>query len=89
MTEIILYSIPIEFTFPIKLVRVIETCIVETYSEVFIGTHFSNVFPIQNGFEKGDALSWLCFRFPLEFSIRKFQEKHAGLKFDTSASIPC
>lgn len=36
------------------------------------------MFPIQ----KGDALSPLLFNFALEFSIRKLQEKHSGLKLN-------
>lgn len=79
-TEILLYTIPVEFTVPTKLVRLIKMCIFETHSKVFVGKLFSDMFLIQNGFEKGDALSPLRFSFTLEFSIRKLQEKHAGLK---------
>jgi hypothetical protein len=38
-----------------KLVRLIEMCLHETYSRVRIGKHLSDTFPIQNGLKQGDA----------------------------------
>jgi hypothetical protein len=44
-----LYSIFIEFGSPMKLVRLIEMCLNETYSRVRVGKHLSDMFPIRNG----------------------------------------
>jgi hypothetical protein len=69
-----LYNIPIEFGVPMKLVRLIEMCLNETYSKVRIGKHLSDSFNIQNGLKQGDALSPLLFNFALQYAIRKVQE---------------
>jgi hypothetical protein len=67
----VLYNILIEFGIPMKLVRLIKMCLNETYSEVRIGKHLSDSFPVQNGVKQGDALSPLLFNFALEYAIRK------------------
>jgi hypothetical protein len=43
-----------------------KMCLIETYSKVRIGKHFSEGFPIENGLKQGDALSSLLFNFSLE-----------------------
>jgi hypothetical protein len=53
----VLYNILIEFGIPMKLVRLIKMCLIETYSKVRIGKHLSDSFPVQNGLKQGDALS--------------------------------
>jgi hypothetical protein len=44
----VLYNILIEFGVPMKLDRLIKMCLNETYSNVRIGKHLSDSFPIQN-----------------------------------------
>jgi hypothetical protein len=51
-----LHNILIEFGVPVKLVRVIKMCLIETYSRVHICKYLSDNFPIQNGLKQGDAL---------------------------------
>jgi hypothetical protein len=45
----VLYNVLVEFAIPMKLVRLIKMCLNETYSNVRIGKHLSDSFPIQNG----------------------------------------
>jgi hypothetical protein len=49
-------------------------CLKKMYSEVHIGKHFYDNFPIQDGLKQGDALSPSLFNFALEYAIRKVQE---------------
>jgi hypothetical protein len=44
----VLYNILIEFGMPMKLVRLMKTCLNEKYSRVWVGQHFSDMFPIKN-----------------------------------------
>jgi hypothetical protein len=55
----VLYNILIEFGVPMKLDRSIKMCLNETYSEVLIGKHLSDSFPIQNGLK--EMLYHHCF----------------------------
>jgi hypothetical protein len=55
---------------PINLVRLIKTCLNESYSKIRIRKHLSDNFPIQNGLKQGDALSPLLFNSALEYAIR-------------------
>jgi hypothetical protein len=51
----------------------------ETYSQVRLGKHLSDKFPLQDVFEKGDVLSPLLFNFALEYAIRNFLENEVVL----------
>ena len=60
-----MYNILIEFGIPMKLVRVIKTCLNKTCSRVRLGKHLADMFPIRNGLRQADALSPLLFNFTL------------------------
>jgi len=78
----VLYNIPIESGFPMKLVRLIKMCLNETCSKVQVGKHLS--FPIKNGLKQGDALLPLLFNCALEHAMRRVQD---GLKLKWHTSV--
>jgi hypothetical protein len=53
----VLHNILIQFVIPIKLVTLIKMCLNDMCSNVYIGRHLADNFPIQNGPKQGDALS--------------------------------
>jgi len=44
-----------EFGIQMKWIRVIKMCLNETYSTTRLGKHLSDMFPIRNGLQQGDA----------------------------------
>jgi hypothetical protein len=56
------------FGIPTKPVRLIKMCLNETYSTVRVGKQLSDMFPIKNGLNQGDALSPLLLNFVLEYA---------------------
>ena len=52
-----MYNILIQFGIPMKLVRQIKMCLMETYSRVRIGKHLRDLFHIMKGLKQGDALT--------------------------------
>ena len=65
-----MYNILIEFSIPMKLVRLIKMCLNETYSRVQVDKRLSDIFPIRNGLKQGDALSPLIFNLGREYAFR-------------------
>jgi hypothetical protein len=52
MRREVLYNIFIEFGAPPKLTKLIEMCLNETYSKVWLSKNLSYTFPIQNGLKQ-------------------------------------
>ena len=78
----VLYNILIEYVIPMKLVSLIKMCLTETCSGVQVGRNLSDMFPIRNGLEKGDAVSPLLFNFTLEYAIKMVQVNQNDLKLN-------
>jgi hypothetical protein len=57
------------------------------HSNVRIGKHLSDSFPIQKGLKQGEALSPLRFNFSLEYAIRRIQETHLALKLNMTHKL--
>ena len=62
----VLYNILTEFGIRVKMLRLIKVCVPDMYSSVRVGKNLSDMFPIKNGLQQGDALSPLLYNFALE-----------------------
>jgi hypothetical protein len=81
-----MYNILTEFMVSIKIVRLIKMRSSETYSEVRVGKHMSDIFYIQNDLRVGDTLQPLLFIFASESPGRP---GGIEIKWDTSLSCLC
>ena len=81
----VLYNIN-EVVMPMRLVRLIKTCLTETYSRIRIGKNLSH-FPIRNGSKQGNALSPLLFNFGLGYAIKRVQVIQDGLKLNATHQL--
>ena len=59
----VLYNILIEFGITTKLVRLINMCLTETYSRVWVSKNLSDMFPIKKDMKEGSALLPLLLNF--------------------------
>jgi len=84
----VFYDILIEFGISLKLVRLTKMWLNETYSTVRVDKHMSDMFPINNGFKQGDALSPLLFNFASEYDIRRVRVNQDGLKLNGTLQLP-
>jgi len=65
-----------------KLVRLINMYLTETYSRFRVGKNLSDIFPIRDVLKQGDALLPLLFYFALKYAIRRVQVKKDGMKLN-------
>ena len=82
-----MYNILIEFGIPMKMVRLIEMCLSETYSRNRIGNHLSDMFPVKSGLKQRDALSPLLCNIALEYATRRVQVNQDGWKLNGTHQI--
>jgi hypothetical protein len=65
-----------------RLIRLIEMFLNETYGKFLIGKRICDSFPIQNGLKQVDALSPLLFNVTVEYAIRKVPNNQVGMKLN-------
>jgi hypothetical protein len=78
----VIYNTFYEFGIPMKLVRLIEMCLIETYSRECVSKNLSDMLPIRNGLKQGDAIWTLLFNYALKCTIRRVQVIQDGLKLN-------
>jgi hypothetical protein len=64
-----LVNILIDFGIPVKLVMLIKMFLNEPFSRFQVGKYLFDMFPINNGLKKVDALKPVLFSFALLYAI--------------------
>ena len=82
-----MYNILFEFPIPMKLARLIEMCLTETYSRVRVGKNLSDMFPVRNGFKQRRCSIGIAFQLSLEYTIRRVQVSQDGQKLNDAHHI--
>jgi len=83
----ILHNILIKFGILMKPVRIINMCLNETYSRIWVDKHTSDMFPTENGLKQGDALLPLLFNFVVQCAIRTIPVNQNGLKLNGTFQV--
>jgi hypothetical protein len=63
-------------------VNLIKMFLIQIYSEVHVGKHLSEMWPIQKGLKQEDALLPLLLNFALRYTVGKVQERQVRLKLN-------
>lgn len=67
----ILINILIEYNFPQKLVKLIESCMMETFIKIRVGEAETDPIRVNSGLRQGDSMSPVLFNLVLEKVIRE------------------
>jgi hypothetical protein len=83
----VFYNNLIDSGVPMKLFRLIKTCLDDTYSKHCVGKYLSDTFPIPHDPKQGNTLSPFIFDFALEYSIKNGKENQMGLQLNGTHQI--
>ena len=69
----VLYNTLIDTGIPMKMVRLINMCLNESYNRVWVGKNLCEVFHIRDGLKQGDDQSPLVLNFGLDMPLGGFR----------------